>query len=210
MPAPRLVACHCCGLIQELSVEASTARAECARCGVTVWHPGRRARSRRRVLAAASAGLILYPLAISLPIMRLERFGSLSEASIWSGSLGLLQGNQFLVGLLVFLCSIVLPLLKLVGLLAISSRRLALSAHHRSFTYRVIEWTGRWGMLDVLLIAVTVAWVKLGNVVEVSAGPAAFVFTACVLCSLLASAWFDPHALWEPPGTGGSAGEGAA
>lgn len=199
MPAPRLVACHCCGLVQELPAEAAGARAACARCGVTVWNPRRRAASRRRVLAAASAGLILYPLAISLPIMRLERFGSLSEASIWSGSLGLLHGDQLLVGLVVFVCSIVLPLLKLVGLLAISSRRLALSTRHRAFTYRWIEWTGRWGMLDVLLIAVTVAWVKLGDVVEVSAGPAALVFTACVLCSLLASAWFDPHALWEGP-----------
>ncbi len=68
-------------------------------------------------------------------------------------------------------------------------------------TYRVIEWAGRWGMLDVLLIALLVAWIKIGDLVEVSPGPGALTFTLCVLLSLLASAHFDPHALWDPPET---------
>ena len=54
-------------------------------------------------------------------------------------------------------------------------------------------------MLDVLLIAVLVAWIKIGDLVEVTAGPAAIAFTACVVLSLLASAWFDPHFLWDEP-----------
>ena len=52
-------------------------------------------------------------------------------------------------------------------------------------------------MLDVLLIAVVVAWVKVGDLVEVTPGPATLTFTLVVLFSLLASAWFDPHSIWD-------------
>ena len=172
-------------------------RASCARCGSSMSRPGRRATSNRRAVAAALAALILYPFAISMPIMRLERFGNFTEASIWTGSVGMLERGEVFVGAVVLVCSVVIPFLKLAGLLAITIGRRQLSKRHRARTYRMIEWAGRWGMLDVLLIAVVVAWIKIGDLVEVSAGPAALAFTVCVLLSLLASAWFDPHALWE-------------
>ena len=129
--------------------------------------------------------------------MRIERFGHLKQASIWEGSVGLLSHGEFFVGTVVLVCSMVLPLFKLLGLLTLSSGASWLGSRQRSWTYRLIEWTGRWGMLDVLLIAVVVAWVKVGDLVEVRPGPAALAFTVCVLLSLLASASFDPHALWD-------------
>lgn len=196
-PAHRLEACHCCGLVQRLPRLRIGQRARCGRCGTTLVDPRRRAWSRRHTAAAALAALLLYPVAINLPIMRLERFGQLREASVWSGSVGLLREGEVAVGLVVLLCSIVVPLVKLVGLLAVSGPGFGLSRRHRALTYRVIEWAGRWGMLDVLLIAVVVAWIKMGDVVQVHPGPGALAFTACVLLSLLASASFDPHALWE-------------
>lgn len=52
-------------------------------------------------------------------------------------------------------------------------------------------------MVDVLLVAVLVAMVKLGDLVEVTPGPGVAAFTAVVLLSLIASALFDPHAIWE-------------
>jgi paraquat-inducible protein A len=68
---------------------------------------------------------------------------------------------------------------------------------HLARTWRAVELVGRWGMLDVLLAAVLVAILKLGDLVTVEVGPGLFAFTACVGLSLLASAFFDPHALWE-------------
>jgi len=64
-------------------------------------------------------------------------------------------------------------------------------------TYRLVEWTGRWGMLDVLLVAILVAVLKLGDLMTVSAGPGLLAFTACVTLSLFAAASFDPHGLWD-------------
>lgn len=155
-----------------------------------------RARGNAPAFSAAIAALLIYPFAILLPIMRLEQLGHSTEASIWSGSLGLLREGELFVGGIVLLCSVVLPLVKLLGLVVLcTSDRFA--TRHRARFYRGIEMAGRWGMLDVLLIAVVVAWVKMGDLVEVRPGPAALAFTLCVLLSLIASARFDPHALWE-------------
>ena len=192
-----LKACPCCGMVQLVGTVPAGSRALCARCGGTLVSSLRRARSNARAFHLALAALILYPLAISLPIMRIERLGNVNEASIWTGSVGLLQRGEFLVGGVVLLCSVLIPLAKLVGLLFITSRSGLVSHRRRVHTYRWIEWTGRFGMLDVLLIAIVVAWIKFGGLFEVSAGPAALSFASVVLLSLFASASFDPHALWR-------------
>ena len=191
------VACHCCGLVQTAPDLPLGSRALCGRCGSIVRDPQRRALSSSRAAAASIAGLLLYPFAVGLPIMTVEQFGHSHVSSIWGGTWQLLGQGEFFVGLVVLLCSIVLPLFKLLGLLALTAFSPAISRRWRAQTYRLIEWTGRWGMLDVLLIALLVAWVKVGDLVQVSAGPAALTFTLVVICSLLASAWFDPHAIWD-------------
>jgi len=193
----RLLACHCCGLVQELGVLPAGHRAHCARCSTVVLDPARRGRSNARSGATALAALVLYPFAISLPILRTERLGRLSDASIWEGAIELLSRGELFVGGVVLVCSVILPLLKLCGLVAITLGARRLGRARRAATYRWIEWTGRWGMLDVLLIAIVVAWVKIRGLLDVSPGPAALAFTWVVLLSLAASAWFDPHAVWE-------------
>ena len=55
------------------------------------------------------------------------------------------------------------------------------------WTYRVVEWAGRWSMMDVLLLALMVTLVKLGDLVQFSLGPAVFAFVMCVIMSLIAS-----------------------
>ena len=100
-------------------------------------------------------------------------------------------------GRIVNACSVVLPLGKLVILLVLSASGFRMRSEHRAISYRIVEWTGRWGMLDVLLVAVLVAAVKIGDFVVVTAGPAALAFTCCVVLSLAATASFDPHSLWQ-------------
>lgn len=140
---------------------------------------------------------MLYPVAIHLPIMSLERFGYRSDASIWTGTIGMLQDGEWLVGGVVFFCSVLLPLAKLLALFTLTAQPFGIGRRHQARTYRVVEWAGRWGMLDVLLIALVVTWVKVGDLVEVTPGPGVIAFTLCVVLSLIASARFDPHVLWE-------------
>lgn len=130
-------------------------------------------------------------------MLRIEKFGHYNESGIIEGTFTLLAGGHVLVGIVVLLCSVILPLAKLAGLLILSTGAFLKNRRHRAWTYHLVEWTGRWGMLDVLLVAVLVAALKLGDMVQVSAGPAAVAFTAVVVLSLLSAASFDPHALWH-------------
>ena len=192
-------ACPCCGLTQVVPAVPPRMRACCARCGTGLHRRSASLRSNARTTAIALAALILYPLAVSLPMLRIEKFGRLNEMSILEGASTLLASGHILVGIIVFLCSVVIPLGKLVTMLALSAGGLFLRSEHRALSYRIVEWTGRWGMLDVLLVAVLVAAVKVGDWVDVEAGPAALAFAACVILSMLATATFDPYTLWAEP-----------
>lgn len=139
---------------------------------------------------------MLYPFAIFLPILHIEKLGHQQDASIWSGCVQLLSSGYWFTGLIVVCCSIILPLCKLSGLLIIS-RGSFLQKHHQARTYRWIELSGRWGMLDVMLVAILVASVKLGNAVNMQAGLGLSIFCICVVLSLAASASYNPHMLWK-------------
>ncbi len=192
-----LKACHCCGLVHVLPEVPRGRVAVCTRCGTRLWRPRRLRDANRWAASAALAALLLWPLGIGLPVLSVERLGQTNEQSIWSGTISLLSNGDLLVGGIVLVCSVVIPLLKLAGLLAITSRLALLSSRHRAGTYRMIELAGRWGMVDVLLVALMVSFLKLGDVVEVTPGPGVVAFALCVGLSLVAGAFFDPHALWE-------------
>ena len=194
-----LRACPTCGLTQSVpeADDSPHLRPCCARCSTVLRTHRDFARHASLTAAFALAALILYPVAVTLPILRVQQLGNASATSIIDGVITLLADGEILVGLIVLLCSVILPLGKLFALLTMSlfGRRIAHS--HRALTHRVIEFTGRWGMLDVLAVAVLVAALKLGNMMDVTPGPAAFTFCLCVLLSLLASASFDPHSVWD-------------
>lgn len=147
--------------------------------------------------AISLAALIVYPLALSLPVMRIERLGHEHASSIWGGMVDLLADGQWFVGLAILLFSIVTPISKLGAMFVLCSGERLLAPSHRAVTYRVVEFLGRWGMADVLLVAIVVAMVKLGDIVRVTPGVGVVAFGAVVVLSLLASAAFDPHAIWE-------------
>lgn len=195
-PVP-LRGCPRCGLVHRLAPSATNV-SRCTRCAEVLDRPGHHGNDLAAALALAA--LILYPLGVALPVLRLEKLGHVHETSILSGSLSLLTHGQIVIGLAVIICSVVIPLLKLAGLLVLCSEKTLLATHHQARIYRWIEIAGRWGMMDVLLVALTVAAVKLGDLVEVTAGPGVIAFTACVTLSLLASGAFNPHAIWQERG----------
>jgi paraquat-inducible protein A len=217
LPSPvpdRLHACRSCGLIQHVPLEGGPLApgflARCARCRCTVAaadtpeSAATRRRSMSRAAAFALAALILYPLAMSLPVIEIQRLGARREATIWSGAVQLMADHQVIVGLIVFLCSIVIPLLKIGGMFIVCaggarafSHGPILRPHHRLHTYRAIDFLGRWGMIDVLLVAILIAAVKLGNWVQVHPGPGTLAFAAVVILSMLSSAVFNPAAIWD-------------
>jgi paraquat-inducible protein A len=161
-----------------------------------VDRPGDQEQSLRRTVALALAGLILYFPAMLLPVLIIERLGHTHTSSILTGVVELLRHGEYFVGIVIFLFSVVIPPLKLAMLLILCTDWL-LTDRHRAWTYRLLEQVGRWGMLDVLLVALLVALVKLGDLVHFEVGVGAIFFALCVVMSMLASATFKPEATWE-------------
>jgi paraquat-inducible protein A len=190
-----LKACHCCGLIHRLPALARGERAECVRCRSTIGRVGGGAAAAQRTAAVALAAFILYWPAVLLPILEIERLGHRHRSSILTGTLDLFAHGNALVGAVVLLFSIVFPLAKIVLLLELSAVEL-LHRRHKALTYRVMEHAGKWSMMDVMLLALFVMLMKLGDLVEFHFGPAVLAFVLCVGLSMLASALFDPHAIW--------------
>lgn len=193
-----LGACHCCGLVHQIPPVGSRSVACCTRCNAVIRH-GVHPRSVNRAAALALAALLLYPLALYLPVMQIERLGYESHASICSGTIALLAEGHLFVGLAVLLFSVIAPVAKLALIFALCTGQRLIARQDRARAYRLIEIIGRWGMVDVLLVAILVAVVKLGDLVVVTPGPGVALFGIVVILSLLASAAFDPHAIWEEP-----------
>lgn len=200
MPAPAtaaLRACPCCALVQRLP-EAIPERCtpRCPRCHARI--PAALSRSSRAWPAAfALAALILYPVSMLLPVIEIERLGHTHAATIWTGVVELAADGQLIIAAIVFICSIIIPILKIGGIFALCTGWSVLRPRHRAVTFRAIDIIGRWGMIDVLLVAILVAAVKLGNWMDVAPGPGAVAFAAVVILSLLASATFNPLSIWE-------------
>lgn len=195
--SPAVAVCESCGLTQSLPPRESAAALECFRCG-TVLAPRRLGVAMPAAFALAA--LALYVPANMYPILKMSLHGAYSENTIWDGVVSLMQYNQWMVAGIVFAASMVVPLLKLVGLFFLTvsvtlkkGRRL----RARTQIYRFIDAIGPWAMLDVFLVAILVALVKLGDLAQVIPGPGLIAFAGVVLFTMLASASFDPRLIWE-------------
>jgi paraquat-inducible protein A len=198
MAQSEIIACHTCGFMQRVEPLAPGQRAECVRCGSTVSEGPRG--SLQLTAAFALAALILYIPANIYPILRMHFYGGYSESTVWDGVVSLAEQNQWFVAIVVLLASIVIPVLKLTGLLylVISVRfNLGRRLRERTRIYRFIDVIGPWAMLDVFLLAVLVALVKLGSLATILAGPGLIAFSAVVVLTMLASASFDPRLIWQ-------------
>lgn len=189
-----LRACHCCGLIQRLPALEPGQVAVCSRCGVQVQREA--ASGNERCAAADLVALILFVPAVLLPLLEVERLGHRHQASLLWGTIELLREGSWFVGTVVLVFSLIFPLVKILLLLELSLVQL-LPQRHKALTYRIMAVLGKWSMLDVLLLALLVMLVKLGNLVSFRIGPAALAFVLCVAASLVASLLFDPQAIWQ-------------
>jgi paraquat-inducible protein A len=201
MVRPEVLCCPTCGLTLQVDSPARGQRAECPRCGSIVSEGPHG--SLQVTAALAIAALILYIPANIYPILRMHFYGAYSESTVWDGVVSLAQTRQYFVALIVFMASIVVPVLKLAGLLyLVLSARFGMGRRLRSRTriYRFIHVVGPWAMLDVFLLAILVALVKLGQIATILPGPGLIAFTAVVVLTMLASASFDPRAIWDRRG----------
>jgi len=198
-PTQGVVACDTCGLVQRIDALRPGQVAECARCDSFLM--ATRDEGRLHLTAAlALAALVLYVPANLYPILHMSAYGAYSQSTVWDGTVSLLEHREWFVGIVVLVASIVVPLLKIGGLLfLVLAAKLRLGRRLRSQTrlYKVIDIIGPWAMLDVFLLAILVALVKLNDLATVVPGPGLAPFAAMVVLTMLASAAFDPKLIWS-------------
>ncbi|HWC73551.1 MAG TPA: paraquat-inducible protein A [Gemmatimonadales bacterium] len=154
----------------------------------------------RYTAAFSLAALLLYLPANVFPILRLNLYGATSENTVWQGCVKFYEEGDYFIALIVFLASIAIPLLKIVGLLFLSLSlrfRWVRWKTARVRLYAVIDSVGRWAMLDVFVLAVLVSLVKLQKLATVVAGKGLLAFSLVVVLTLLASQVFDPRWISE-------------
>ena len=170
----------------------------CPRCDQALQRrkPDSQARSWAFLIAAA----ILYIPANVLPVMRTSTLFGTDDNTILSGVVELWNGGAWDLAVIVFTASIAVPLMKMacLTLLLISSRqRSARWQRERTRIYRMVEFIGRWSMLDVFVVALLLSLVRFGILAEVKAGPGIVAFCAVVVLTMLASMSFDPRMIWD-------------
>lgn len=190
-----LVQCHDC---HKLVPYPSQQVMDCPRCGCALHL--RIPNSLIHTWAYLIAGAILFVPANLLPIMTVKSIQEGRTDTILSGVIHLAEEGMLPLALIVFVASILVPLMKMFGIviLLISIQfNWRMSARQRTSMYRMIEFVGRWSMLDIFVITVLVAIVKLGNIATIVPGPAASAFAAVVVLTMLAAISFDPRLLWD-------------
>jgi len=193
-----IIVCETCGFVQRLDPLPPGGTAECSRCGLVIAKS--RGDTLTRTAAFSLAALVLYVPANIYPIMRMDFHGVYTTNTVWDGCVKLFQDGQWIVAVIVFLASIFIPVIKLLGLfyLVVTTKMKSQNRQWlRTHVHRVIEIIGPWAMLDVYLVAILVAVVKLGRIATVTPGPGLLAFTSVVVLTVLASASFEPRLIWE-------------
>jgi paraquat-inducible protein A len=170
----------------------------CSRCQSRVYprQPG----SIQNTLALLIAAIILYIPANLLPIMITVSFGDRLESTIISGLIIMWQEGAYPVAIIILIASVIVPVVKILVLLWLCYlTRLSKSGRQRYSTqvYRLVDWIGRWSMVDVLVVAIMAALVRFDLLMTVYPGVGVIVFAAVVIITMLAALSFDPRLLWD-------------
>ncbi len=171
-------------------------RCPCCHSVVTV----RKSKSLSRTWAWLLTGLILLIPANMLPVMEVIYLGSGSPDTIMSGVLHLVEAGMYPIAFVVFIASVFVPVVKLVGLvvlLVVVQWKLPISARQCTTLYRMIEFIGRWSMLDLFMISILVTLVDLGSIASITAGAGATAFASVVVATMFAAKTFDPRLIWD-------------
>ncbi|MEJ0020544.1 MAG: paraquat-inducible protein A [Acetobacteraceae bacterium] len=189
--ANRMIGCDTCGLV-------SHPTANCPRCGFRLHD--RKPDSLVRTWALGAAAAILYVPANIYPVLTVVQLGAGQPSTILGGVRELLTGGQWPLAALVFFASVMVPVLKLVGLtvlLTSTQQRRVGRLRDRTRLYRIVDAIGRWSMIDIFMASLLVALVQFGALVTIDPGTGAIAFAGVVILTMFAARTFDPRLMWD-------------
>ena len=196
-----LVSCGACGLVNAHPWQrAANGAAHCRRCGAGLHR--RIPNSIGWTWGMLAAATLLYVPAMMLPVMYTRTIGGGAEGdTIMSGVVLFWNTGSPGLAIIIFIASVVVPVSKLVALAwlnATAQLRSRAAPLARTRAYRVVEFVGRWSMLDIFVVTLTVALVRFEALATITAGPGAIAFGCVVIVTMVASHQFDPRLIWDP------------
>ena len=171
---------------------------DCPRCGDPVL--ARKPNSLLRCWAMVLTAAFLYVPSNMIPIMTVTKFGKIYTYTIYGGMLELIRIGLWPLGVLVCVASIIIPSFKLIamsGLLVQTQRGSTWRLRDHTRLYRLLDFIGRWSMVDVFMVAILVAIVRFGKLALVQAEGGVVYFGAVVVLTMLAVNYFDPRLMWD-------------
>ncbi len=191
-----LIACHQCDLLHQRRPLPPDGTARCVRCGAALYR--RKRNSLDRVLALTVAGLILFVIANVYPFLTFRLEAQIQETNLITGVLELYQQGMWIVAGVVLLTTIALPFLELTGMLFVL---LPLKMRRRpwklALLFRTVRAFRPWGMMEVFMIGILVAAVKLVKMASIIPGIALYAFMVLIFILAASAAALDPHIVWK-------------
>lgn len=192
-----LLSCGTCHLTNRPPPELA-GNLVCSRCGSRLY--SRKPNSLSRTWALLMTAAIFYIPANTLPIMITSSLGSTRADTILSGVLEFISEGSIGIALIIFFASVFIPIFKLLTLsyllVSIQCRRIKRPKDNTRI-FRLIELIGRWSMIDVFVVTLMIALIKLGAIGNLSAGPGGAYFATVVIATMFASNSFDPRLIWD-------------
>lgn len=206
----RLIGCHHCDAVVPEPDVPDGGAAVCSRCGGTLFR--RERRTVERTLALTTAAAILFIVANAYPFLSFELQGQATQTTLGSGTVALWEQGRYAVAVLVFLTTILAPAIEISLLLYV----LAPLHFHRPLpgaveAFRWVERFRPWSMMEVFLIGIFVATVKLADMAEIVPGIAIYAFGLLIPVLAGAASFLDAEIVWrqigyDRPARAGSAG----
>jgi paraquat-inducible protein A len=192
---PEVIGCHTCHLVNH-----GDPGDYCRRCHSALHE--RKPSSISRTWALVLSAVFLYIPANIYPVMDITQLAKSQEFTIFGGIKELVDYGLWPLAVLVFVASITIPLMKLATLIFLliqTQRKRETRLIFRTRAFRVIDFIGRWSMIDIFMISILVALVRFGQLANINAETGAPCFAAVVVLTMFAVITFDPRLMWDGP-----------
>jgi paraquat-inducible protein A len=170
--------------------------ARCSRCGALLYR--QRRDSIEHTLLLALAALILFVIANTFPFLTFELEGNADTSTLLTGAWSLYEQGMWPLAILVLLAATVMPLIWLVcAIYVLLPLALGRVPWRVAEVFRITELLRPWSMMEVYLLGVIVAYVKLSDLARLELGIALFAFVGLIVLMIAAEAALEPHEIWR-------------
>ena len=170
----------------------------CTRCNHIVSK--RIKNSLQSSLALTICAILLYIPAMLYPMMEVTSMGVQKESTILQGVISFLEAKSYFIAFVIFTASVVIPMIKLIGLLFIFVSlkiNVKMSKTRKIVIFKFIEAIGKWSMIDIYVVALLASIVQLDEIFNIKGGIAATSFALMVIITMIAANRFDTRIIWD-------------